>query len=193
MGVIQSTEDLNRKKTDVPQGRGKAASRLPSDLSYNNHSSWILACQPTLSVLNLPFSTMQLLEMNLDRWRPDRWKDKLINLMGVCVTLNNMGLTYACSFIYTWSFFNTSVQQYYTICSWLDAEPWIQRANYKIIHEFLTVQETALLPPLLFKGQLDGWTDRYGDLLSYIYIYIYIIWRGRKDIVILFCFSGNPD
>ena len=41
VGLVQSTEGPNRKKTDLPQIRGDSASQQPSDLNCNIGSSWV--------------------------------------------------------------------------------------------------------------------------------------------------------
>ena len=133
------------------------------------------ACQLTLKTLILPFSTVQFLKINLNRWCSDRQTDGKTDwsILLVCVWERERSWTAVwtvwtqcelCRSIYTWSFFHKSRLHYYTICSWLSVEPWIQRAKCKVIHGFSAVQGSVLLTFLpsccSSVNCRDRWIDR---------------------------------
>lgn len=49
----------------------------------------------------------------------------------------------------------------------LNAEPWIQRADYKVICGFLTAWGSVPLIPMFFKGQLYIYMLRYTGITSF--------------------------
>lgn len=50
---------------------------------------------------------------------------------------------------------NTIVLQHLQLVESVDAEPWIQMANYKLLLRLSTVQRVSMPPSPLLKGQLS--------------------------------------
>lgn len=168
--------EKKKKKDWLPpvKRKGSLWTASRSELQYQLFSG-SPACQLTLNTLILPFSIVQFLKINLNRWCSDRQTDGKTDwsILLVCERERERGLEQQCElcehsvscagpFIHG-VFFNKSRLHYYTICSQLSVEPWIQRAKCKVIHGFSTVQGSVLLMFLLSCSRVncrDRWTDR---------------------------------
>ena len=124
------------------------------------------ACQLTLKTLILPFSTVQFLKINLNRWCSDRQTDGKTDwsILLVCVWERERSWTAVwtvwtqcelCRSIYTWSFFHKSRLLHYlqlVECRTLDTKSQVQ--SYTWIFSCAGVCAPNVPPIMLFKSQL---------------------------------------